>query len=163
MGVMGHGKTVAIAPILRQAAIEQAKTGTIAPALEEFLVAARDGRVTLMGAQWVIAANHEARVAIDAGLVAKVGDHDQARLKPTKAGRQALGRIFWDRISERMQVVQKAYRRGWGDATRASRPRSRPLWRRVLSFVSGVLLPPFFFLLGGAVVYVAMAQIGSGQ
>ncbi|WP_146605753.1 hypothetical protein [Micromonospora craterilacus] len=158
---MMAGRTTAPATVAQRAAVEQATTGITAGALDEFLVAARDGRVVSMGGQWVIAASHEARVAIEAGLVAKIGDHEQARLKPTKAGRHTLGQICWEHISAKMQMVEKAYQRGWWEATQAYVPAvpSRPRWRRALSVAVGGLL---LFAAGGATAILA-AQIGSGQ
>ncbi|MFC0504166.1 hypothetical protein [Micromonospora costi] len=102
------GKAQALAPTVEQIATDQAVRGDVTESMAEMLTAVRDVRVANVGGRWVIDVSWLARVALDAGLVARVGELDRTVLKLTRVGRETVTRVYAERaLAELLRLARR--------------------------------------------------------
>ncbi|MFY1595550.1 hypothetical protein [Micromonospora sp. WMMD737] len=155
---MGGGKTAAVAQVIAEAT---RPAGHSAGDLEELLIAVRAGRVVAIGSRWVIDVSWLARAAIDAGLTAKVGVEDQARLKLTTAGRVTVSRLCADRVLAEAKRIARAHRRGRERAEQEHADRVAAQGRQsTRSAVGAALFGLGMFAAGAATTYLALRPTG---
>lgn len=122
-------------------AADRAALGDITEPMAEVLTAVHGWRVAKVGDQWAIDVSRLARVALRAGLVARVGEDGRTLLKLTAAGRAAVTRIHADRRLAASRLLTLAYRRGVEITKEATAPLPVRRWRSaaaVLTFGLGM-------------------------
>lgn len=154
------GRTQALVDTVEQIAAGQARRGDITDSMAELLTAARDYRVVNVGGRWVIDVSWLARVALDAGLVAQVGEVDRTLLRLTRSGRAAVARVWGLRaLAEAVRAARtysSGHEAGVADerAAAAEQARRRRL-RRAVCEVAWVCL---WLTVGAGLAYLTVGR-----
>ncbi|TDC34221.1 hypothetical protein E1211_17900 [Micromonospora sp. 15K316] len=132
------GNTPSRAAVDRTDTAARAATATVTDPMGELLTAVRDYRVVNVGGRWVIDVSWLGRAALDAGLVAQVGEVDRTLLKLTRTGRVAVSHWWTMRALTAAVRVSAACRRAYdagveaGQATTVEPVRRHRLRRAVV-------------------------------